>query len=56
MIMVYISQTCFPDVTKFFCSRFHRNQPVIVECRDTGGKFSGVITAIGTQEVCFDCL
>ena len=30
--------------------RFHRNQPVIVECRDTG-KFSGVITAVGTQEV-----
>lgn len=29
---------------------FHRNQPVIVECRDTG-KFSGVITAVGTQEI-----
>ena len=33
-----------------FILRFHRNQPVIVECRDTG-KFSGVITAVGTQEV-----
>ncbi|WAR02542.1 SDS3-like protein [Mya arenaria] len=29
---------------------FHRNQPVFVDCKDAG-KFSGVITAIGTQEV-----
>ncbi|KAK3595712.1 hypothetical protein CHS0354_025334 [Potamilus streckersoni] len=29
---------------------FHRNQPVFVESRDNG-KFSGVITAIGTNEI-----
>jgi len=29
---------------------FHRNQPVFVECKEMG-KFSGVITAIGTQEI-----
>lgn len=29
---------------------FHRNQPVLVECRDSAN-FNGVITAIGTQEI-----
>ncbi|KAK3084624.1 hypothetical protein FSP39_016469 [Pinctada imbricata] len=29
---------------------FHRNQPVFVESKDLG-KVSGVITAIGTQEI-----
>ena len=32
--------------------RFHRNQPVFVESKDLG-KVSGVITAVGTQEVSY---
>ena len=32
--------------------RFHRNQPVFIEGKDIG-KVNGVITAIGTQEVCY---
>ncbi|XP_052219911.1 sin3 histone deacetylase corepressor complex component SDS3-like isoform X2 [Dreissena polymorpha] len=40
------------DGRLFFDKRwFHRNQPVFVECKETGNKFSGIITAIGTQEI-----
>ncbi|KAJ8312391.1 hypothetical protein KUTeg_009764, partial [Tegillarca granosa] len=31
-------------------TKFHRNQPIFVESKDTG-KFSAVITAVGTQEI-----
>lgn len=46
-----ISDVKIDDGRLYYDKRwFHRNQPVFVECKEMG-KFSGVITAIGTQEV-----
>lgn len=46
-----MSEIKIDDGRLFYDKRwFHRNQPIFVESKDTG-KFSAVITAVGTQEI-----